>query len=246
MNNQSPLIPQGFALEQKNKGRARVKIAVFFVLAIHGIGLMALLMQGCGQSQEPAMPSDIIDTNPPPAFAEPLPPPPETTNMPPVVVTAPAPAPAPDMTALPPAAPAGETEYTIVKGDYLEKIAKNFHVTTRALLEANPGVEPTRLQIGQKIKIPAPTATATPTAPAESATTGGEQVYTVKSGDTLIGIAKRFGTTVKAISAANGLRTTSIKVGQKLTIPVKAAPPVTAPVAPLEPAPPAYTPPPGQ
>ncbi len=51
MNNQNPLIPQGSALEQKNKGRARVKIAVFFVLAVHGIGLMALLMQGCGQSQ---------------------------------------------------------------------------------------------------------------------------------------------------------------------------------------------------
>ena len=45
MNNQNPLIPQGSALEQKNKGRARMKIAVFFVLAIHGIGLMALLMQ---------------------------------------------------------------------------------------------------------------------------------------------------------------------------------------------------------
>src|SRR5438034_4783579 len=47
MNIQSPLVPQGSLLEQKNKGRARVKIAVFFVLAIHGIGLLALLMQGC-------------------------------------------------------------------------------------------------------------------------------------------------------------------------------------------------------
>ena len=237
MNNQSPLLPQGFALEQKNKGRARVKIAVFFVLAIHGIGLMALLMQGCGQSQEPAMPSDIVDTNAPPEFAEPVPPPPATADVPPVVVAAPV----PDTAALPPAVPAGETEYTIVQGDYLEKIAKNFHVTTKAIMAANPGIEPTKLQIGQKIKIPAPTATAAPTASAEITTAGGEQVYMVKSGDTLIGIAKRFGTTVKAISAANGLRTTSIKVGQKLTIPVKAAAPVTAP---LEPAPPAYTPPP--
>src|SRR5438309_5215916 len=47
MNNQSPLVPQGSLLERKNKGRARVKIAVLFVLAIHGIGLLALLMQGC-------------------------------------------------------------------------------------------------------------------------------------------------------------------------------------------------------
>ena len=41
-------------LEQntKNKGRARVKIAVFFVLAIHGVGLLALLMQGCKGEKE--------------------------------------------------------------------------------------------------------------------------------------------------------------------------------------------------
>src|SRR5947207_12309006 len=51
MNNQSPLVPQGSLLEQKNKGRARVKIAVFFVLAIHGIGLLALLMQGCRRDE---------------------------------------------------------------------------------------------------------------------------------------------------------------------------------------------------
>src|SRR5689334_12443733 len=54
MNTQSPvspLVPQGSLLEQKNKGRARVKIAVFFVLAIHGIGLLALLMQGCRRDE---------------------------------------------------------------------------------------------------------------------------------------------------------------------------------------------------
>ena len=59
--------------------------------------------------------------------------------------------------------PAGATEYTIVKGDYLEKIAKNFHVSVKAITEANPGIEPTKLKIGQKIHIPAPAA---PTAPA--------------------------------------------------------------------------------
>ena len=57
MNNQNQLSSLGSALEQKNKGRARVKIAVFFVLAIHGVGLMALLMQGCGQPKEPAAPT---------------------------------------------------------------------------------------------------------------------------------------------------------------------------------------------
>ena len=141
MNNQNPLIPQGSALEQKNKGRARVKIAVFFVLAIHGIGLMALLMQGCGQSKEPVTPTENPMSNTPPAFVETTNPP-VTTSNPPVVVTAPAPVETP----APPAVPAGATEYTIVKGDSFSTIAKKFHVSVKAIADANPGVEPTKLQ----------------------------------------------------------------------------------------------------
>ena len=80
MNNQNPLLPQGSALEQKNKGRARVKIAVFFVLAIHGIGLMALLMQGCGQPKEPVAPTETTASNAPPAFVEVTNPPVATSN----------------------------------------------------------------------------------------------------------------------------------------------------------------------
>jgi LysM domain len=43
--------------------------------------------------------------------------------------------------------------------------------------------------------------------------------YVVKSGDTLSRIAKAYGTTVKAIEAANGLNGDRIVVGTKLTIP---------------------------
>ena len=163
--------------------------------------------------------------------------------------------PAPVETPAPPAVPAGATEYTIVKGDSFSTIAKKFHVSVKAITDANPGVQPTKLQIGQKLHIPAPTAPATPaltgTAPVASATTGGEQTYTVKSGDNLTKIAARFGTTIKALRAANSLKTDSIKVGQKLKIPAKASAPVAVPTAPAESAPtspPASTPtaPPGQ
>jgi murein DD-endopeptidase MepM/ murein hydrolase activator NlpD len=44
-------------------------------------------------------------------------------------------------------------------------------------------------------------------------------VYIVQRGDTLSGIARRYGTTVYAIMRANGLRDTRIYVGQRLTIP---------------------------
>jgi LysM repeat protein len=236
MNNQNPLIPQGSALEQKDKGRARVKIAVFFVLAIHGIGLMALLMQGCGQSKESAPPTEPATSNAPPAFIEQTNPP-ATPSNPPVVVTPPA---MPD-TPTPPVVPAGGTEYTVVKGDILAKIAKSNHVSVKAITDANPGIEPTKLKIGQKIRIPAPTAPAVPTASgaaaAETASVAGEQVYTVKSGDNLTKIAAQHGISIKALRAANGLKTDSIKVGQKLKVPAKTSVPVSAPAAPAEAAP---------
>lgn len=227
MNNpQNPLIPQGSLLEQKNQSRARVKIAVFFVLAIHGIGLMALLMQGCRREEpkpEPLL-SDLEPTNAAvmPAFVEP-------TN---VAVGTMEPA-----TSAPPAAPVlpepivtpvqplpQATEYSVLKGDTLIGIASKFGVTVKALQEANPGIEPTRLQIGQKIQVPPPSATpaSIPATAAVATAANGSQLYTVKSGDTLSSIASRFGTTVRAIRSANSLKTDRILVGQKLKIPVKA------------------------
>jgi LysM repeat protein len=232
MNNQSPLIPLGSNLEQKNRGRARVKIAVFFVLAVHGIGLMALLMQGCGQPKDSNTSSENTPSNVPPAFV-PETNPPVTTSNPPAVVTPPAAVETP----IPPAPPAGATEYTIAKGDTFSTIATKFHVTTKAIGDANPGVDSKKLQIGQKIHIPAPTSTPAPTAASGTGTASletpaatGEQTYTVKSGDNLTKIASQFGVSVKALRAANSLKTDSIKVGQKLKIPAKAS--TAAPVVP--------------
>ncbi|HWH68032.1 MAG TPA: hypothetical protein VNT26_01495, partial [Candidatus Sulfotelmatobacter sp.] len=70
MNNESPLIPQGSTLEQKTKGRTRVKIAVFVVLAIHGVGLLALLMQGCKPNSTPSAenPPPPVETNAAPSM----------------------------------------------------------------------------------------------------------------------------------------------------------------------------------
>jgi LysM repeat protein len=63
---------------------------------------------------------------------------------------------------------------------------------------------------------PTPPATQQPTqAPASEA----PQTYRVKEGDTLSSIATRFGTSVAAIQAANGLGSDVINVGQVLVIP---------------------------
>ena len=59
-----------------------------------------------------------------------------------------------------------------------------------------------------------------------SAQAGSGIVYIVQRGDTLSGIARRFGTTVKAIMSTNMLTSTRIYVGQRLVIPVPQPGPV--------------------
>jgi len=86
---------------------------------------------------------------------------------------------------------------------------------------------------------PEPTATASPTAvptatvlptrtPAPTRTpepTPTPTVYVVEAGDVLGTIAQRFGTTIEAIAAANGISDTDfIRIGQELVIPPAATP----------------------
>ncbi len=132
-------------------------------------------------------------------------------------------------------------EYAIASGDTLGKIAKENHISLKTLLEANPSVNPTKLKIGQKIQIPASTATAstaTTAAPAAADAAKDESLYVVKSGDVLERIAKLHGTSVKAIKTANSLKTDRLKVGQKLKLPAAktaTASVDTTPVAPANP-----------
>lgn len=58
-----------------------------------------------------------------------------------------------------------------------------------------------------------------PTPPSPAASYSGAGTHTVASGDTLWGLARKYGTTVGAIQAANGLTSTNIRTGQTLTIP---------------------------
>ena len=222
MNNLSPLVPQGSFLEQQSKARSRVKTAVFCVLALHIIPItMALLMQGCRKQDEaqPAADTSVAGV--------------ELTNVAPVIdtnVTATAVLPA---TNTPDAATVAGQDYIVKSGDTFSSLATTFGVSVRAIQAANPGVEPTRLRPGQTLHIPPPTAAGqAPTLPgATTAETGigGEQIYTVKSGDNLTTIATRFHTTVRALRSENNLTTDRIIVGQKLKIPKSTAPVVPTP-----------------
>jgi putative chitinase len=211
-------------LELQSKRRSRVKVAVFCVLAINVVGLMALLMQGCKREQTEVENQPTIDTNEAAMM---------NTNLPPEVASNPPVQPPAAMT--PPVAPeTAGTEYVVVKGDSLWKIAKKNGITVKAIEAANPGIDPAKLKVGQKLSIPGATGAAGPATETTSSSGmgGGAEIYIVKSGDTLSKIAKRYGTTIRAVESANGLSTTHIKVGQKLKIPAKtAAAPASVPAA---------------
>ncbi len=113
------------------------------------------------------------------------------------------------------------TTYTVQPGDNLYRIALKFNTTVAAIQAAN-GLTSTVIRVGQVLKIPgpggsSPAPTAKPGATSAPSTNPG--AYTVQPGDNLYRIALRFGTTVAAIQAANGLTSTVIRVGQVLKIP---------------------------
>jgi LysM repeat protein len=239
MNNPNPFVPKGSLLEQQSKRRSALKLGVLCVLAVGIASLAGMLIIGCKREEtdqssdnnQPPVDTNTVaatDTNTPPIEASnpPVMPPPAQPQ-----VAAPVPPP------MPPAAPAPtETEYVVVKGDTYSKIAKSYGVSWKALEEANPNIPPTKLKVGEKLVIPAGASTTGANAAAETAngvaSANGDQVYVVKTGDSLTRIAKHYGVTVKAIEAENNLSTTRINVGQKLNIPAKQeAAPVNEPPA---------------
>ena len=92
---------------------------------------------------------------------------------------------------------------------------------------ANPYAAPTAeapYQAVDQVNAPyTPSAPAyTPAAPAytpPSTPAAGGGSHTVVAGDSLWGLSRKYGTTVEAIQAANGITGTNIRTGQTLTIP---------------------------
>ncbi|MCO6453011.1 MAG: LysM peptidoglycan-binding domain-containing protein [Caldilineales bacterium] len=173
-----------------------------------------------------------------------------------------------DPTAMPTAtiaaeATADEPVYTVKSGDTLSGIASTLGVSLESLMIYNNITNPGALQVGQKIRIPQPTATPEPTAtttptpepvptdtntpepsasptarvrttatptslpsptipptPLPTATNVAPDVYVVKPGDTLLGIAAQVGRSADAIAKFNNiLDPTALRVNQQLRIP---------------------------
>jgi LysM repeat protein len=250
MNTPNPLVPQGTF---PDKGKAQIRITVFAILAIHVILLGVLLIAGCNKKTEtdPSQDATGLPALPPPVEPWPTPPtspaPTEATQE--VVQLPPPPLPVPTQEVVTPLSPppptepvfAGYTEHVIAKGESFYTLGKKYNVGFKAIAEANPNVNPNRLKIGEKIKIPPPkTPGAASLNGASSSANGGEpgiQTYKVKSGDSLSKIAKTYGVTVKQLRSENSLTTDQIKVGQMLRIPAKSPAPEVVPPVPAVPPP---------
>lgn len=96
--------------------------------------------------------------------------------------------------------------YTVKSGDTLSNIAKKYNTSTQILAEYNNISNPNKIYVGQIIKIPTINNTSS-------------EYYTVKSGDTLSSIAKKYNTTVTKLVNLNNIKNKNlIYVGQTIKV----------------------------
>ena len=123
--------------------------------------------------------------------------------------------------------------HAIESGDTLYALAVHFGVPVDIIMHHNPGIEPRLLQINSTILIPAFKEVAPfprpPSPRAEPAITHAPRtegyslpLHTVAKGETLWGIARKYGTTIDDILGANTITADRpIQPGQILSIPVE-------------------------
>lgn len=101
-----------------------------------------------------------------------------------------------DGTAPVPPSPAPQyITYVIQPGNTLSGIAQRFGTSVRTLAELNGISDPDKIYAGNTIRVP------------ENGSSGGSApvYYTIRPGDTLSGIALKYGTTVSALARLNGI-----------------------------------------
>jgi membrane-bound lytic murein transglycosylase D len=116
--------------------------------------------------------------------------------------------------------------YQLKKGEKLEQVAEKFDISLERLKEVNGLTRSKRTRPGQMLLVPMEDDATTNLdetymsadfqAPADDYHQ--RTIYRVKSGDTLSSIARRYGTSVGQVKNWNGLRSNTVRAGQRLTI----------------------------
>ncbi len=111
--------------------------------------------------------------------------------------------------------------YTVKPGDTLSVIAKKHNVTVSELMTWNKKTKtliyPNEVLVVSKNAASDSSSSSSSSSAGTSSSTSAT-TYTVKSGDTLSAIAKKYGLTVSQIKSQNGLSSDIIYIGQKLKV----------------------------
>lgn len=116
----------------------------------------------------------------------------------------------------------GRIAYRVKSGDYLGKIASRYRVSVNQIKRWN-NLKSTNIRAGQILYIygSAASSSSKTSSTSSKSSSSNSSTYTVKNGDSLYLIAKRYpGVSSDDIKAANGLKSDSIRPGQKLKIPL--------------------------
>ena len=98
-------------------------------------------------------------------------------------------------------------KYKVMKGDTLYGIASKLDTSVDELKKLN-GLTSNIISVGDVLKIPT-----------KVVDLGDTELYQVKAGDTLYGIANKYGITLKELKAINNLTSDKLAIGQLLNVP---------------------------
>ncbi|QJB55617.1 lytic transglycosylase domain-containing protein [Pseudodesulfovibrio sp. zrk46] len=120
---------------------------------------------------------------------------------------------------------AGYTRHRVRSGDSWWRISRRYKVPVSVLKKVN-NTRSNNLRPGQYVMVPGNGSSRTVAASRPASSSSSTRAiaakrgnYVVRNGDTLWSISQKFGTTVNTIKRSNGLRSSRLKVGQKLYIP---------------------------
>jgi len=195
----------------------RTKTVLGIVVAVHVIAVGSLIcLQGCRSTTTTG--GDAMSSPPPPVM------PPPAFSAPAVTRTG------PKTASVSSAVLPFTSTYVVTKGDSISVIAKKFGVRTRDIVDLNQLKNPNKIRVGQKILLPGSVDTSKPLAVRSTgvAPKAGANQIVVKKGDTLSQLAKRHGTTTRALRDVNKLTSDMIRINQVLSLPSGSSAPSVA------------------
>lgn len=115
------------------------------------------------------------------------------------------------------------TSHTIIAGETLYGIAKNYNITTGEIINANPGIDPQDLDIGMKITIPNQKTELETSEDDTESPSEDFDIHTVNKGETLYSIAREYAIPIDTLKRYNVGLTVNLYIGQKIKIPASSA-----------------------